>query len=78
MLVLTVLIVLIVLIAKVQILLKFHKILWVDSLFSYLIQDSTLCLVALSGFSCMQQILINSFSFLFCYKYFLIFLVKTS
>ena len=32
----------------------------VHYLFSYLIQDSTLYLVAMSSFSCMQQILVNS------------------
>ena len=32
----------------------------VHYLYSYFIQDSTLCLVALSSFGCMQQILINS------------------
>ena len=50
----------------------------VSYLFSYLIQDSTLYLAALSSFSCMQQILVNSlFIFILC-KYFLVFLVMAS
>ena len=66
-----------VLLTKVQISFKFHKIICqCPLLFSHLIQDYTLYLVGLSSFSCMQQILINSLHF--CYKYFLIFLVTAS
>ena len=49
------------LLTQVWILFKFHKLYAnIHYLLSYLIQDSTLHLVALSSFICMQQILINS------------------
>ena len=68
-----------VLLTKVKILFKYHKTYAnVHYFFAYLIQDSTLYLLMLNSFICMQQILINSPFTSFCYKYFLNFLVMTS